>query len=115
MSKYSESILEAVKSKPGISEVISPYVRLTKKGDRYWGLCPFHSSPRMTLSVIDGDDGRGFYRCVECGKSGGIFQFIMDIEHVEFSEAVEILAKKAGVDLEEGADESEDTAVPDGA
>ena len=81
MPKYSESILEAVKSKLGISEVISPYVRLTKKGDRYWGLCPFHSSPRMTLSVIDGDDGGGFYRCVECGKSGGIFQFIMDIEH----------------------------------
>lgn len=101
MPTYSESILEAVKSRLEISEVISPYVRLTKRGDRFWGLCPFHYSTRKTLSVIDGDDGGGFYKCVECGKGGGIFQFIMDIEHVDFSEAVRILARQAGVEKTE--------------
>ena len=102
MARYSEAVLESIKSRLTVSEVVSPYVRLTRKGDRFWGLCPFHNDKNPSFTVVDnaGPNG-GFYKCFACGKGGGIFNFVMDIEHVEFSEAVEILAKKAGVELRE--------------
>ena len=106
MANYSESVLESIKSRLTMSEVVSPYVRLTRKGDRYWGLCPFHNDKNPSFTVVDnsGSSG-GFYKCFACGKGGGLFNFIMDIEHVEFPEAVEILAKKAGVELREESEE----------
>ena len=102
MAKYSESVLENIKSRLTLSEVISPYVRLTRKGDRFWGLCPFHNDKNPSFTVVDNSgNGSGFYKCFACGKGGGIFNFIMDYMHVEFGEAVEILAKQAGVELKE--------------
>ena len=102
MARYSEAVLENIKNRLTVSEVVSPYVRLTRKGDRFWGLCPFHNDKNPSFTVVDnGGKNGGFYKCFACGKGGGIFNFIMDIEHVEFSEAVEILAKKAGVELKE--------------
>ena len=102
MARYSEAVLENIKNRLTVSEVVSPYVRLTRKGDRFWGLCPFHNDKNPSFTVVDnaGPNG-GFYKCFACGKGGGIFQFIEDIEHVSFSEAVEILAKKAGIELRE--------------
>lgn len=106
MARYSEDILETIKTRLTVSEVVSPYVRLTRKGDRYWGLCPFHNEKTGSFTVVDnGGANGGFYKCFGCGKGGGIFNFIMDIEHVEFPEAVEILAKKAGVELKEESEE----------
>ncbi len=106
MAIYSEAVLESIKSRLTMSEVVSPYVRLTRKGDRYWGLCPFHNDKNPSFTVVDnaGANG-GFYKCFACGKGGGLFNFIMDIEKVEFPEAVEILAKKAGVELREESEE----------
>ncbi|MFC2821797.1 MAG: DNA primase [Sphaerochaeta sp.] len=102
MAKYSEAVLETIKSKLSMSEVVSPYVRLTRKGDRYWGLCPFHQDKNPSFTVVDNSGASGgFYKCFACGKGGGLFNFIMEIEHVNFSESVEILAKKAGVELKE--------------
>ena len=102
MAKYSEAVLENIKSRLTLSEVISPYVRLTRKGDRFWGLCPFHNDKNPSFTVVDNNgNGSGFYKCFACGKGGGIFNFIMDYMHVEFGEAVEILAKQAGVELRE--------------
>ncbi len=105
MAQYSEAVLETIKSRLTLSEVISPYVRLTRKGDRYWGLCPFHHDKNPSFTVVDnaGPNG-GFYKCFACGKGGGIFQFIMEIQHVTFPEAVEILAKQAGVELKEATE-----------
>lgn len=96
MPVYSESQIEQIKNRLTISEVISPYVRLTRKGDRYWGLCPFHHEKTPSFTVKD--DG-GFYKCFGCGKGGSMFDFIMEVEKVTFPEAVEILAKKANVEL----------------
>lgn len=102
MARYSEDILETIKNRLTVSEVVSPYVRLTRKGDRYWGLCPFHKEKTGSFTVVDnGGANGGFYKCFGCGKGGGIFNFVMEMEHVEFPEAVEILAKKAGVELKE--------------
>ncbi len=102
MAKYSEAVIESIKSRLTLSEVVSPYVRLTRKGDRYWGLCPFHNDKNPSFTVVDnaGQNG-GFYKCFACGKGGTLFNFVMEIEHVDFQEAVEILAKKAGVELKE--------------
>ncbi len=106
MAIYSEAVLETIKTRISMSEVVSPYVRLTRKGDRYWGLCPFHNDKNPSFTVVDnaGANG-GFYKCFACGKGGGLFNFIMDIEHVDFPEAVEILAKKAGVELKEESEQ----------
>ena len=106
MAQYSESVLESIKSRLTMSEVVSPYVRLTRKGDRYWGLCPFHQDKNPSFTVVDTGTNGGFYKCFACGKGGGLFQFIQEIEHVTFPEAVEILAKQAQVELkEESAEE----------
>ncbi len=98
MAKYSEAIIETIKNRLSVSEVVSQYVKLTRKGDRHWGLCPFHHEKTPSFTVLDSG---GFFKCFGCGKGGTIFDFIMEIEHVSFPEAVEILAKKAGVELKE--------------
>ena len=106
MAQYSESVIESIKSRLTMSEVVSPYVRLTRRGDRYWGLCPFHQDKNPSFTVMDnGGSNGGFYKCFACGKGGGLFQFIQEIEHVTFPEAVEILAKQAGVELKEESEE----------
>ena len=106
MAQYSESVLETIKSRLSMSDVVSPYVRLTRKGDRYWGLCPFHQDKNPSFTVVDnGGANGGFFKCFACGKGGGLFQFIQEIEHVSFPEAVEMLAKQAGVELKEESEE----------
>ena len=106
MAQYSESVIESIKSRLTMSEVVSPYVRLTRRGDRYWGLCPFHQDKNPSFTVMDnGGSNGGFYKFFACGKGGGLFQFIQEIEHVTFPEAVEILAKQAGVELKEESEE----------
>ena len=105
MAQYSESVLENIKSRLTMNEVVSPYVRLTRKGDRYWGLCPFHQDKNPSFTVVDTGTNGGFFKCFACGKGGGLFQFIQEIEHVSFPEAVEMLAKQAGVELKEESEE----------
>ncbi|MCF0238709.1 MAG: DNA primase [Sphaerochaetaceae bacterium] len=98
MPKYSESVIEAIKTRLTPSDVIGNYVRLTRRGDRHWGCCPFHHEKTPSFTVLDSG---GFYKCFGCGKGGSVFNFIMEMEHVGFNEAVEILAKKAGIELQE--------------
>ncbi len=98
MAKYSEAVIEDIKNRLPVSEVVSQYVKLTRKGDRHWGLCPFHHEKTPSFTVLDSG---GFYKCFGCGKGGSIFDFVMEMEHVSFPEAVEILAKKAGIELKE--------------
>ncbi len=98
MAKYSEAVIEDIKNRLPVSEVVSQYVKLTRKGDRYWGLCPFHHEKTPSFTVLDSG---GFYKCFGCGKGGSIFDFVMEMEHVGFPEAVEILAKRAGIELKE--------------
>ena len=107
MSVFSENQIEQIKNRLTISEVISPYVRLTRKGDRFWGLCPFHHEKTASFTVKD--DG-GFFKCFGCGKGGSMFDFIMEAEHVSFPEAVELLAKKAGVELREETEQDRKTS-----
>jgi DNA primase len=96
MAKISDSVLDQIKAKIPISEVVSDYVTLSSRGGRLWGLCPFHQEKTASFSVVD---EQGFYYCFSCKKGGSMFDFVMEMEKVPFIEAVKILAKKANVEL----------------
>lgn len=93
---YSEDLVEEVRSKNDIVDVISGYVRLQKKGSSYFGLCPFHNEKSPSFSVSR--DKQMFY-CFGCGKGGNVFTFLMDYENFSFPEALKVLADRAGVEL----------------
>ena len=101
MAKYSETVIEEIKARVSIIDVVSRYLALSRKGDRFWGLCPFHDEKTPSFSVLP---EKGFFHCFGCGKSGSLFDFIMEMEHLSFPEAIRNLAEEAGIVLEEESD-----------
>ena len=96
---FSESFLQELADRNDIVDVVSGYVRLSKKsGSNLFGLCPFHSEKTPSFSV---SSDKQIYHCFGCGKGGGVINFIMEIEHLSFPEAVEFLAKRAGMPMPE--------------
>ncbi len=93
---YSDEIVEEIRARNDIVEVVSGYVRLQKKGGRYWGLCPFHNEKSPSFSV-NGD--MQVYHCFGCGAGGNVYTFVMNYENYSFPEAVRMLAERAGVEL----------------
>ncbi|MDY3868801.1 MAG: DNA primase, partial [Pyramidobacter sp.] len=91
-----DEIVERVKNAVDIVEVIGDSVRLVKKGRSYGGLCPFHSEKTPSFSV---SPERQTWHCFGCGKGGDVFSFIMEKEGFSFPEALEYLARRAGIDL----------------
>ncbi len=93
---YSDEVIEEVRSKNDIVDVISGYVKLQKKGRDYFGLCPFHNekSPSFSVSRL-----KQMYYCFGCGAGGNVFTFLMEYENYSFSEALKYLADRAGVEL----------------
>ena len=96
MATYNQSILESIKSKINLSEQIAKYVKLTRKGHEFIGLCPFHKEKTPSFTV---SDEKNFYHCFGCQAHGNIFDFIMHQEGLSFPEAVETIASQVGVDL----------------
>ena len=95
---YPDELVEEVRMKNDIVDVISGYVRLQKKGANHFGLCPFHNEKSPSFSV---SGGKQMYYCFGCGAGGNVFTFIMEYENYSFPEAVKLLADRAGVDLPE--------------
>lgn len=95
---YSEDIIEEVRSRNDIVDVISGYVRLTKKGSSHFGLCPFHNEKSPSFSV---SGGKQMFYCFGCGEGGNVFSFIMKYENFTFLESVKLLADRAGINLPE--------------
>lgn len=93
---YSEELIEEVRSRNDIVDVISGYVRLTKKGSTYFGLCPFHNEKTGSFSV---SPNKQMYYCFGCGAGGNVFTFLMQYENFSFPEAMEALAERAGIEL----------------
>ena len=105
MSRIPDHLVQDILEKTDLVSIISDYVRLTKKGERWIGLCPFHSEKNASFNV---DPGKGLYYCFGCQKGGSAVQFLMELEKLSFPEAMEELAKKAGVSLEIDEAPSED-------
>lgn len=95
---YSEEIIDEVREKNDIVDVISPYVRLTKHGSNYVGLCPFHNEKTPSFSV---NTERQCFHCFGCGVGGNSISFVMKYENLTFTEAVRQLADKVGMNLPE--------------
>ena len=95
---YSDEIIEEVRVKNDIVDVISGYLRLQKKGSSYFGLCPFHNEKSPSFSV---SRQKQMYYCFGCGAGGNVFTFLMEYENYSFQEALKVLADRAGVTLPE--------------
>lgn len=92
-----EKIAE-VRERAGIVEVISDYISLKKSGANFQGLCPFHGEKTPSFNV---NPGRGIFHCFGCGVGGNALTFVMKMEGISFPEAVKLLAKRVGVEIEE--------------
>ena len=95
---YPDELIEEIRIKNDIVNVISGYVRLQKKGSNYFGLCPFHNEKSPSFSV---SPGKQMYYCFGCGAGGNVITFLMEYENATFQEAVKILADRAGINLPE--------------
>lgn len=98
-----ESFLDELNMRTDIVDLISGYVQLQKKGNRYWGCCPFHSEKTPSFSV---SPDKQMYYCFGCHKGGGIISFVMEEEGVGFVDAVGILAQRAGLQMPETNEDS---------
>ncbi len=107
---YPEEIIEEVRMRNDIVDVISGYVKLQKKGSNYFGLCPFHSEKSPSFSV---SSTKQMYYCFGCGAGGNVITFVMEYENFTFSEAVKMLADRAGIDLPEVEYSKEERAKAD--
>lgn len=95
---YPEEVVEEIRQKNDIVDIVSGYVRLQKKGSNYFGLCPFHNEKSPSFSV---SPNKQMYYCFGCGAGGNVFTFIMEYENFSFGEAIKHLAERAGVTLPE--------------
>lgn len=96
MPFYSEELIEEVRVQNDIVDVIGNYVRIQKKGNTYFGLCPFHNEKTGSFSV---SPHKQIYHCFGCGAGGNVFTFLMQYEGFTFSEAMQTLADKVGITL----------------
>ncbi len=96
--RYSEDLIEEVRSRSNIVDVVSQYVKLQRRGSSYFGLCPFHNEKSPSFSV---SPGKQMYYCFGCGAGGNVFTFLMQYENYTFQEAMKTLADRAGIALPE--------------
>ncbi len=99
MTTINEEVINDIRKKSDIVEVISKYVALTPKGKNYFGICPFHSDHSPSMSV---SPDKQIYTCFSCGATGNVFTFISEYEHINFIAAVKLLGSKVGYNLDVG-------------
>ena len=108
MAYINNEVVNEIRNKTDIVDVISKYVNLTKKGKNYFGICPFHDDHSPSMSV---SPDKQIYTCFSCGASGNVFTFVADYEKISFHEAVRLLGEK--VDIEVGESITSDAKKDD--
>ena len=96
MPRIAAATIREVNERMDALAVIGDYVRLENRGGRYWGLCPFHHEKTPSFTV---DPDKKFYHCFGCGEGGSVITFVMNMDKVSFPEAVEIIARKSGIEI----------------
>ena len=96
--RFPQGWLDELRDRADIVQVVSRYVQLTPKGGRYWGLCPFHGEKTASFSV---NPQRQMYYCFGCHVGGSAINFVMEMEHLEFKDAVKVLAEQLNMQLPE--------------
>lgn len=96
MGRIPEHVIDEIARSTDIVRLVGQYVELNRKGNRFWGLCPFHKEDTPSFTV---SPERLSYKCFGCNEGGTVFQFLMKMENVEFLDAVRVLAERAGIDL----------------
>lgn len=96
--KYTEELIEEVRERNDIVDVISSYVSLKRRGSAYVGLCPFHNEKSPSFSV---NRDKQMYYCFGCGQGGDVFTFLKEYNRLSFTEALKELADKAGIEIPE--------------
>src|ERR1051325_4822502 len=102
--RYPQTFIDDLRRQADIVRVVGDYVTLKKKGANWMGCCPFHQEKTPSFSV---NPSKGFYKCFGCGKGGTVFNFLMDMEGLNFPEAIKRVAEIAGVMLPEPVDDQQ--------
>lgn len=96
MAYVDETTISAIRRKHPIKEIVERYVSLTKKGEDYWGLCPFHADNNASMCISTRLD---MFQCFSCKKAGNVFNFIAGMENISYGEAIKLLAKEDGYEV----------------
>jgi len=104
MAFYNEDIIEEIRSNNDIVDVVGEYVQLKRTGKDYMGLCPFHNEKTPSFSVVP---SKQIFYCFGCKTGGDVLRFIRLIENLNYKEAIEFLAERAGIQLPENESEEE--------
>ncbi len=99
---YEQYFIDDLKNRADIVRIIQPYAELKKKGANWMGCCPFHQEKTPSFSV---SPAKGFYKCFGCGKGGSVYSFLMEMEGLNFPEAIKRVAEISGVMLPEPVDD----------
>ena len=97
MTYISNDVMNEIRNKTDIVDVISKYITLTKRGKNYFGVCPFHDDHSPSMSV---SPEKQIYTCFSCGASGNVFTFVSDFEKISFAQAVRLLGEKVGISVD---------------
>lgn len=96
MLRYSDELIDEIRNRNDIVDIISQYVVLKRSGRNFFGLCPFHKEKSPSFSV---SPDKQIFHCFGCGVGGNVFHFVSKIENISFREALEVLAERAGIQL----------------
>jgi DNA primase len=102
--RFDQYFIDDLKNRADIVRIVEAYVPLKKKGANFWGNCPFHQEKSASFSVTP---AKGFYKCFGCGKGGSAFNFLMEMEGLNFPEAIKRVAEMSGIPLPEPVDDEQ--------
>ena len=109
MGLISKATIQEVNNRLNAISTVEDYVRLEKKGGRWWGRCPFHGGGQEKTPSFKVDPDLKMYHCFGCGKGGSVIGFVMEMDKITYPEAIKVLAKKIGIEIvyEDGAGDNE--------